>query len=229
MFAFYFDLGWSTGTGALPHYPSSACNASCGTEQCLKDTTTCIPSYNFDEYEKGKACDPATCAGKGCIAAGACRTCDESPYCHLCPDIECLRCTGYSEATCTACTASRAKLGSGDDANTCKCDEAKLYARDSISAICKLPCRTECGKSCTIGGIPTFDDCTACKTGINTAPSGASYAYCVPKCPTGYSGETCVKTSGIDKLYKFDFGVVALGDDGNNAYTSSGDLKIDGS
>jgi hypothetical protein len=134
VFGFYVDKDF-TAAGSFLHAKAATCHVSCGTDKCTSVSTACLRSYEFDEYSAGDKCDVATCANRGCVRSGTCRTCSgaANEFCHLCADIECDVCTGYTAVTCTTCNATR----TGVNAGACDCKSGDLYSRASITDICK--------------------------------------------------------------------------------------------
>jgi hypothetical protein len=131
-------------------------------------------------------------------------------YCHLCYDIECGNCDGYTIDDCLNCGAGNSSGSPGSD-KLCECDEGYGRPANSPDTLCDQ-CHDGCA-TCETGGVQNFSDCTACKSAkwqvsIDNTGAADDKVMCLDYCPDGYdegSKPGCTFNDTNTKLFCLSF------------------------
>ncbi|CAG9335141.1 unnamed protein product [Blepharisma stoltei] len=133
-------------------------NAPCGSGHA------CLWSCDLTSYYGGAICTSCNSCSSGCVNGNSC---------HICDDILCSVCTGFSSGKCTQCV-SNASLSP----TTCVCNEGYRTSDDGFSCVaCPAGC-SHCYKDVA------SDKCSSC---LSDYIYSSSTQLCTFGCPIGYS------------------------------------------
>ena len=166
-------------TVSLTTHSSSGCSSGC----------SILDMDQFDDSTP-KSCTDSTCDDRSCVKSGTCTLvadCDSGsyPFCHLCADRECTRCSDYT--TCDVGKCALSTFAQDDGSNGCECQP--FYGREAgTNNLCEA-CHTDCER-CDQGNLGNYGDCLQCSNGRFSLALAGSYLFCMTYCPNLFTEGT---------------------------------------